>query len=156
MSTCKTCELVARRDAGEAPSWDNIYRTRYWDIVHKNNHDTTLPGWLVLVTRRHITALDELSEAEANELGPLIRQTSTALKEVVGCAKTYVIQFAEHPQHPHVHFHVVPRMPDMPAEKRGVGVFGYAPESEADRVSEAVMNDIASRVKPFITLPTSH
>ena len=153
--TCKTCELVARRDAGEAPFWDSFHRTDHWDVVHRNNHDTTLPGWLVLVTRRHITALDELSEAEANELGPLICQTSAALKEVVGCAKTYVIQFAEHPQHPHVHFHIIPRMPDMPAEKIGTGVFGYAPEAEAERVSEKIMNDIASKVKPFITLPSS-
>ena len=149
MPNCETCKLTAKRDAGEAPFWDNIHRTLYWDVVHHNR--TTLPGWLVLVVHRHITALDELSEAEADELGPLIRQTSAALKEVVGCAKTYVIQFAEHPQHPHVHFHIIPRMPDMPADRRGDKVFGCVAETEADRVSEAVMNDIAAKVKAFLT-----
>ena len=40
---CKTCELTARRDRGEAPLWDNILRTPLWDVVH--NYETSLPGW---------------------------------------------------------------------------------------------------------------
>src|SRR5690349_3232929 len=89
MEMCKTCELVARRDAGAAPLWDSIYRTNYWDVAHV--HHAALPGWLVLVARRHVAAIGELSEAEAAELGPLFRLMSVALKETVGCAKTYVI-----------------------------------------------------------------
>ena len=55
MKHCQTCELIARRDAGIAPLWDCIHRTAYWDIVHSYN--TALPGWLVLVARRHIEAV---------------------------------------------------------------------------------------------------
>ena len=47
MKTCKTCELIARRNAGVAPRWDCIYRTSYWDVAH--SYDTALLGWLVLV-----------------------------------------------------------------------------------------------------------
>ena len=148
MSYCKTCELVARRDAGDAPFWDNILRTGNWDLVH--NYSTTLPGWLVLVTRRHIAALDEMSEAEAVELGPLIQKTSAALKSAVGCEKTYAIQFAEKAEHPHVHFHIVPRMADIPAEYRGRNVFNYRPKTAADQISEALMNEIAVKVKAFM------
>ena len=36
----------------------------------------------------------------ATSLGPLIKLISTALHQVVGCEKTYVVQFAEHPQRP--------------------------------------------------------
>lgn len=150
MTPCKTCELVARRDTGTAPLWDNIYRTDYWDIVH--NYQTTLPGWLVLVTRRHIAALDEMTEAESAELGPLIQKTSHALKEVVGCVKTYALQFAEHPEHPHVHFHIIPRMTDIPADKKSTNIFNYAPQSETDKLSQDVMNEIASKIQPFVTL----
>jgi len=32
MPDCKTCELVERRDAGNAPLWDNILRTPRWDL----------------------------------------------------------------------------------------------------------------------------
>ncbi len=147
MQGCKTCELIARRDSGDAPPWDEILRTPFWDVVH--NYDTSLLGWLVLVVRRHLSSIDEFTEEEAIELGSLLRRSSRALKEVVGCEKTYAIQFAEHPEHPHVHFHVVPRMADMPAEYRATGVFGYSGSAE-ERVSEAAMNDVAARLRPRV------
>ena len=108
MQNCKTYELISRRDANIAPLWDRIYRTQFWDVVH--NYQTSLPGWLVLVVRRHIGSIDELTHEEAVELGILLRQVSLALKETTGCVKTYVIQFAEMAEHQHVHFHIIPRM----------------------------------------------
>ena len=151
MTACKTCELVAHRDKGEAPFWDCFYRTDYWDVVHKS--ETTLPGWLILVARRHLDAIDQLDEVEAGELGVLIHQTSKALKEVVGCVKTYVIQFAEHVDHPHVHFHIIPRMADIPDDHRGTNVFNYDATGEKEPISDAEMNDIASKVRPFLSVP---
>ncbi len=148
MQGCKTCELIARRDRGDAPLWDEILCTPLWDVVH--NYDTSLPGWLVLVVRRHLSAIDEMTEEEAAELGILLRRTSKALKEVVGCEKTYVLQFAEHPEHPHVHFHVVPRMAGIPDEYRATGVFGYSSPTH-ERVSEAAMNALAERLRPLLT-----
>ena len=148
MRTCKTCELIAQRNADVAPLWDSILRTPYWDVVH--SYDTALPGWLVLVARRHITAVDELIDAEAIELGQLIRRTSIALKEVVGCVKTYVIQFAERVDHPHVHFHIIPRMVDQPEERNGTLIFGYLGVPEEERVSEDMMNTIAAKVRGIL------
>jgi diadenosine tetraphosphate (Ap4A) HIT family hydrolase len=148
MDACKSCELIARRDAGAAPLWDSIHRTPYWDVAHSYN--TSLPGWLVLVTRRHISAVDEMTEAEAVELGLLIRATSAALKEVTGCLKTYVIQLAEEREHPHVHFHIIPRMPDLPEERKSVRIFGYLGVSEEKRVSEEAMNRIGLKVREIL------
>ena len=148
MQTCKTCELITQRNAGSAPLWDCIHRTPYWDVVH--SYDTALPGWLVLVVRRHIIAVDELTDAEATELGQLIRRTSMALKEVTGCLKTYVIQFAEKADHPHVHFHIVPRMADQPDERKSTLIFGYLGVPEGDRVSEDSMNSIAVKVRGLL------
>ena len=145
INQCLTCELIARRDTGDAPLWDNIHRTAHWDLVHSYN--TSLPGWLVLVARRHITAIDELTDEEAAELGVLLRRASAALREVVGCVKTYVVQFAEQAEHPHVHFHVIPRMADQPAERRGPRVFDYLGVPDAERVSEEQMNAIAEQVR---------
>lgn len=148
MSTCKTCELVARRAAGAAPLWDCIYQTQYWDLAHC--YDSALPGWLVLIARRHIAAVDELTEVEAVELGQLIRRTSIALKEVTGCIKTYVLQFAESPDHPHVHFHIIPRMVDLPDEFKSILIFKYIGVPEEMRVSEEVMNSIAAKVRALL------
>ena len=146
---CLTCTLVARRDRREAPPWDSILRTDYWDLVHSYN--TSLPGWLVLIIRRHIEAVDELTDEEAAELGVLLQRTSAALREVTGCAKTYVVQFAEAAEHPHVHFHVIPRMVDQPPERRSTGIFGYLGVADEDRVSEETMNGIAGRIRLMLS-----
>jgi diadenosine tetraphosphate (Ap4A) HIT family hydrolase len=148
MKTCKTCELIANRNAGTAPLWDCIYRTPLWDVVH--SYDTALPGWLVLVVRRHIVSLDELTDTEAVELGRLIRGTSFALKKVTGCVKTYVLQFAERAEHPHVHFHIVPRMADQPDDRRSTRILEYLGVSEEQRVSQEVMNAIAVKVREIL------
>jgi diadenosine tetraphosphate (Ap4A) HIT family hydrolase len=148
METCKTCELIARRNAGTAPLWDCIHQTPYWDVVH--SYDTALPGWLVLVVRRHIIAVDDLTDVEAIELGQLIRRTSIALKEVTGCLKTYVIQLAERAEHPHVHFHIIPRMAHQPPERNGTLIFGYLGVPQEQRVSEDRMNSIAVKVRGML------
>ena len=145
MTNCETCELVARRDAGFAPLWDRILRTPYWDVAHSFN--TSLPGWLVLVLHRHAEAVDELNEEEARELGRLILHTSRALKEITGCLKTYVMQFAEAQGHPHVHFHIVPRMADMPEDHRSTKVFAYLGVPDEERLSQEEMNRIAQQVR---------
>ena len=100
-----------------------------------------------MVLHRHIESLDELTNEEANELGPLIRRIALSLKAVVGCAKTYVIQFAEHADHPHVHFHLVPRMHDQPADRRSIHVMNYLDASQDESVSEAEMNEIGSAIR---------
>lgn len=151
ISQCQTCELVARRDRGEAPPWDAIYRSQYWDVVHSFN--TSLPGWLVLVARRHIAAIDEMSDEEAVELGRLIRRVSLALKETTGCVKTYVIQFAEAAGHPHVHFHIVPRMADQPDDHRGPNIFRYLGVADEERVTEERMNDLAAQIRQILLAP---
>jgi len=148
MKYCQTCELIARRDAGSAPLWDCIHRTPYWDVVHSYN--TALPGWLVLVARRHIEAVDKLTEEEAAELGVLLRRVSLALRDITGCLKTYVIQFAETAEHPHVHFHVIPRMADQPEDRRSTKIFGYLGVPEEERVSETTMNMIAVKVRGML------
>lgn len=145
MTECLTCALVARRDAGTAPVWDSIVRTQYWDVVHSYN--TSLLGWIVLVIRRHIEAVDEMTEDEAVELGKLMRHVSIILKTETGCTKTYVVQFAEAKEHPHVHFHIIPRMPDQPDEYKGPGIFKRLGVPEAERVDEAAMTALSLRVR---------
>jgi RimJ/RimL family protein N-acetyltransferase/diadenosine tetraphosphate (Ap4A) HIT family hydrolase len=144
-TSCRTCELVRRRDEGAAPAWDSILRTGGWDLVHA--YDTSLAGWIVLVLRRHAISVAALTEAEAIELGRLVRATSEALEHVTGCLKTYVVQFAEHPLHPHVHVHVIPRPADLTAADIGPGIFARLGVPEAERVSQRQMNQIAEALR---------
>ncbi len=148
MSECGTCARIAQRDAGAAPDWDAIVRFDDWDVVH--SYDTSLLGWIVLVSRRHLESLDELTADEARHLGELLREISVFLKSHLGCAKTYVMQFAEHPEHPHVHFHVVPRMADIPADCKGANVFRYLLVEDDERVAEGAMNELALELRTWL------
>lgn len=148
MSDCRTCDLLERRDADEAPPWDSIVRYRNWDVVHASG--TSLPGWLVLVVRRHVAAVADLTDGEAAELGPLVASTSRALTHVVGCEKTYVVQFAEAVEHRHVHVHVIARMPDQAPELKGPRIFALLGVAAEDEVSEPQMDEIGLGVRRFL------
>ncbi len=147
--SCGTCKLIRQRDDGLAPVWDSILRTGAWDVVHA--YDTALLGWIVLVPRRHVLAVDELSGEEARELGELMHSVSAFLKQDLGCLKTYIMQFAEHPEHPHVHFHVVPRMADLPEAHKGPGIFAYLGVSEDSQVPEKAKNELALRLRAWLS-----
>lgn len=152
-SRCRTCELVARRDAGGAPPWDCIVRTQWWDVVHCDA--TTIRGWMVLVLRRHAPAVAELIDDEVGVLGPLIRDVSRAPHELVGCEKTYVVQFAESAIHRHVHVHVIPRDPALPEQYRGPGVFQLLGVPENERVPEDEMNKLAHQLRDLLSEDSS-
>ena len=82
-----------------------------------------------------MTAVHELDDAEADALGGWQVRLSRALYSVTGCVKTYVVQFAEAEGFAHVHFHVVPRTPQLPVAQRGPGVFALLRGPERDRVT---------------------
>jgi diadenosine tetraphosphate (Ap4A) HIT family hydrolase len=148
MSDCHTCELVERRDAGEAPPWDAIVRYRNWDVVHA--FGTSLDGWLVLVVRRHVAAVADLTDDEAAELGPLVKAVSVALAAAVGCEKTYVVQFAEAERHRHVHVHVIPRQPDQAPELKGPRIFNCLGVPEDEAVPVERMDEVARAVRRLL------
>ena len=107
-------------------------------------------GWICIVTRRHIEAIDELTQIESLELGDLLRKVSIALKEIVKCSKTYVIQMAEAEGYNHVHFHVIPRMANLSEDYRSINIFKLCVVSERDRVSEELMNKFAIQMRRFL------
>jgi diadenosine tetraphosphate (Ap4A) HIT family hydrolase len=135
---CYTC---AMRDQADAPPRESIATDAHWRVAHSFN--TALPGWLVLVPQRHVTAIADLTDEEAAGLGVWQVRLSRALAKVTGCEKTYVVQFAEADQHQHVHFHVVPRAADMPPEFRGRHVFDLLMRPEHERLTEGQRDKIA-------------
>jgi diadenosine tetraphosphate (Ap4A) HIT family hydrolase len=128
---CYACGKEARFD--DLPPRECVSFDQYWRVAHAIN--TSVPGWLVLLPRRHVTAVHDLTDAEATALGAWQVNLSRALRSVTGCVKTYVVQFAEADGFVHVHFHIVPRMADLPPEQRGPGVFGLLRRPEQERVT---------------------
>jgi diadenosine tetraphosphate (Ap4A) HIT family hydrolase len=139
---CYNCRLNAQPD--RAPRED-VMSVEHWRVAHA--FDTDLPGWLIVLPTSHVTSIADLTPDAAAELGPILRDLSIALEAETGCLKTYVMQFSEAEGFAHLHFHLVPRMPDQPAEHRGPKVFAHLGHPESSRVTEAARDDLALRLR---------
>ena len=140
-SGCYSCE----QGAGSLPPCEDVVHTEDWRVAHAFN--STLPGWLVLLPTRHVTAFTELTPAAADELGGLVRRLSAALEAVTGCVKTYLLQFSEAEGFSHLHLHLVPRLPDHPEDARGPRVFSYLVDDEAQWLPVPDRNRIALEIR---------
>lgn len=69
-----------------------------------------------------------------------------ALKETVGCDKTYVMLFAEQARYQHVHVHVVPRMSWFCQDDIATAVFRFLNVSEDEQVSAAERDRLAGEI----------
>lgn len=85
---CYTCHYN-KRLAG-LPARERIGVDGHWRVAHALG--TALPGWLVLVPLRHVTAIADLTDAEAAGLGLWQVRLSRALTATTGCVKTYVVR----------------------------------------------------------------
>ncbi|MFF2942704.1 HIT family protein [Streptomyces niveus] len=140
---CYACGKEA--EFGDLSPRECVVHDQHWRVAHSFN--TALPGWLVLLPRRHVAAVHDLTDAEAAALGVWQVKLSQALRTVTGCAKTYVVQFAEAEGFAHVHFHIVPRMADLQPEHRGPGVFELLRRPEQERVTADQADQLAHALR---------
>ncbi|WP_307249261.1 HIT family protein [Catenuloplanes indicus] len=144
---CYTCRH--NEAFGTLPPRELIAADRHWRVAHA--FDAALPGWLILVPLRHAESIADLTDDEAAALGTWQVRLSRALHAVTGCTKTYVVQFAEKEGFAHVHFHVVPRMPDLPADHRGPRVFAYLNAPGDHRVTAPAQDLLAAALRAHLT-----
>ena len=147
LTACYACEQETNFET--LPPRELVGVDDAWRVAHAIG--TALPGWLVLLPRRHIVAIAELTGVEAAGLGVWQVRLSQALHAVTGCAKTYVVAFGEAEGFSHLHFHVVPRMAEMAEDLRGPGVFGLLGRAADEQVSAEEMNDLAIRLRRHLS-----
>lgn len=140
---CYSCRRTA---LAERPPREWIVERDGWRVAHAIN--SALPGWLVILPLRHVESLSELDPGETAALGPLLVGATRALRQVTGCARTYVMLLAEAEGFHHLHFHVVPRMAGWPHEVQGVRVFDFLHRDPAEQLSEEAMDALALRLRP--------
>ena len=121
----------------------------HWRVAHPFN--TTLTGWLVVLPQRHITSLDQATVEESQQLGPLLRRCSLALKAITGCDKSYFISFGEAEGFSHLHVHVVPRMSFFTPEQLGPKVFGFLGGEESNWLTESQRRSWALEFREVLT-----
>lgn len=152
MTTSADCLVCANNERIDAlPPRERIAVDPYWRVAHA--FGTGLPGWLVLLPRRHVTAIAELTSAEAATLGTWQVRLSQALHAVTRCAKTYVAQFAEAEGFGHVHFHIIARSADLPAQLRGPRVFGLLGRPDDEDLGTGQRDCLALRIREHLEEP---
>lgn len=98
-----------------------IHEGTYWIVDHA--YPTTMKGWLVIVPRRHVYALHELSKEEFTELAEIQYKLAQVMHSYPHIQKEYMMCFAESEQFHHVHIHFVGKPHDLPAELLGPRIF---------------------------------
>lgn len=135
------CALCAGNELTEstAPARERVHVTDGWRVVA---HRSALPGWVLLVPRRHVESLHELTDGEAAELGTLIRDATAVLVSELGAQKSYVMQFAEGMKH--AHFSIAPRMAELPSDRVGAAISAY--NARDTPLDEEARDQIARRL----------
>jgi diadenosine tetraphosphate (Ap4A) HIT family hydrolase len=92
-------------------------------------------GHLLLETKRHVPDFANLTRAEAQAIGLLISQLSTALKACAGAEKVYAVFYGE--VTPHLHVHLTARYPGTPAQylRWNVEDWPAAPRGNVDELA---------------------
>ncbi|HZS79683.1 MAG TPA: HIT domain-containing protein [Ktedonobacteraceae bacterium] len=94
-----------------------IYEGTHWVVDHA--YPTTHPGWLVVLPKRHVEALHELTKEEFLELAEIEYRLVQVMRLEPAVQKEYLMCFSEGEGFHHVHFHVVPKPVDLPAHLKG-------------------------------------
>jgi diadenosine tetraphosphate (Ap4A) HIT family hydrolase len=125
---CYTCRsLSGERRISPGPT---IYEGRYWLIEHA--YPTRLKGWLVIVLKRHVEALHEMTREELIELGELQALAVRLLHESLDSAKEYSVCFAEKESFQHIHFHIVAIPHGLPDDLKGTKIFAMISVTEEE------------------------
>jgi diadenosine tetraphosphate (Ap4A) HIT family hydrolase len=115
-----------------------------------------VPGWMMMVSRRHVAGPAHFDDVEARAFGLALRHFERVLEQVTGALRVYTAAMAE--SSPHFHAHMVPRTAEMPKDAKGWGVFDLeraarageiaVARAEARRVADAYARALAAAPPP--------
>lgn len=117
MESCTACDLA---DGTVPLPGGRIHETAHWLVEHCVG--SLGLGALIVKPRRHVTTVGELTDAEAAELGPLLRTASAIVGELVPAEQVYNCLWSHSGGRPvHVHYVVHPVTASLMAEHRTYG-----------------------------------
>jgi diadenosine tetraphosphate (Ap4A) HIT family hydrolase len=148
---CAVCASLS--DPGV--SLTRVFENDLW-IVRPASEPCGVPGWMMLITRRHVAGPAHFNDREANNFGPALRHFEKVLEDVTGALRIYTAAMGE--SSPHFHAHMVPRYKTMPKGASAWGVFDLqraasageivVDAAEVQRVIEAYGRALAERAVP--------
>jgi diadenosine tetraphosphate (Ap4A) HIT family hydrolase len=122
---CGMCRKLGGSEA--APVFEN-------DLWHVRPLDAPsgVPGWMIMVARRHVPGPAHFNAREIASFGPTWCHLQRVLLEVTGALRIYSAAMGE--SSPHFHGHLVPRFERMPNDARGWAVFDLERAAKAGEV----------------------
>jgi diadenosine tetraphosphate (Ap4A) HIT family hydrolase len=103
--------------------------------------DQFFPGWTILVWRRHVTELFDLSPGDRARLIEEVSRIAAAVTAVFRPVKVNYGLLGN--QLPHMHWHVIPRLADDPAPREAAWGISHAPVS----LDDAARRDRIARIR---------
>ncbi len=122
-----------------------IYEGKYWIVDHA--YPVGLKGWLVIVSKRHVESLHELTKEEFHEFADLLEKTTKILFQTLDCEKEYAMCLAEAEHFNHIHFHIVPKPKNLPPELKGAKVFSFLKVDKKDAVPPDEVKELCEKLK---------
>ena len=92
-----------------------------------------VPGWMMMISRRHVAGPAHFDDAEARAFGLALRHFERVLERVTGALRVYTVAMGE--SSPHFHAHMVPRTAAMPKDAKGWGVFDLERAAKAGEIA---------------------
>jgi diadenosine tetraphosphate (Ap4A) HIT family hydrolase len=132
--SCGVCQAL--HAAGHAP----LYEDDLWCVAPAV--PAGVPGWMLLIAKRHVAGPAHFDDREAASLGLALRHFERVLEQVTGALRIYTAAMGE--SHPHFHAHMVPRYAVMPRDAKGWSVFDLQRAAGAGEI--AVDPDEVARV----------
>ena len=103
MTECYACSLTNSKNL----IGGLIASTQFWRVEHCMGSLGT--GTLIVKPKRHVLHVWQLSEAEAKEMGPILKEASRVVKEITNCDQTYICLWSHAGWTPgHIHYVVQP------------------------------------------------
>jgi diadenosine tetraphosphate (Ap4A) HIT family hydrolase len=134
--TCAVCATLSGEGRIEP-----LYEDELWH-VRPAPSPPGVPGWMMMISRRHVPGPAHFDDAEARSFGPALRHFERVLEQVTGALRVYTAAMGE--SSPHFHAHMVPRTAVMPKDAKGWGVFDLERAAKAGEI--ATDPDEAKRV----------
>jgi diadenosine tetraphosphate (Ap4A) HIT family hydrolase len=140
---CFTCQSISgEKRISPGPT---IHEGDFWLVEHA--YPCRLKGWLVLVLKRHVEALHELSQGEFRELADLQHKLARLLRDELDCEKEHSICLAEAEHFHHIHFHLVPKPKNLPDELRATRIFAMLHPEETDAIPPDEIRKLCHHLK---------
>ena len=119
-----------------------LFQNELWHVC-ATDPPTGVPGWMMLITRRHVSGPAAFDEREVVSFGPSLRHLQRVLLEVTGALRIYTAAMGE--SSPHFHAHMVPRYATMPRGAKAWAVFDLQRAAAAGEIEpdEAAATRIA-------------